>query len=364
VKRLVLHLLALLLLTSACAALAAQPTTTDDLLASGRLGSDSAIRPVADTVPGQKLRLILEIATDRWFTGGTRIGIPEVPGLVILQTEQFANNASETRDGQSWVVQRWTLDVYAQRPGSFDIPPIPLDIKVNAGEAGEIAGRVSAPPVTFVVGLPDSLAGAERWVAAPEFRVEQRFDRPLEGLQEGDAFEREITFEAADVMAMMLPVFAPKNIAGLATYPAPPALEDRSNRGATVARRTERISYVVEAAGHYLLPARDYLWWNTQTRKLQVLSLPATEIRVGTGVAGTSGPDTGGELVQLIRQRGVLILASLVLLAGALWLVVLLRRRLPLERASRCVRNAMRTLADLRKPALPRSLNPGSSAGE
>ena len=50
-----------------------------------------------------------------WFTGGTRIRLPEVPGLVILQTEQFASNASERRGDQNWVLQRWTLDVYAQR---------------------------------------------------------------------------------------------------------------------------------------------------------------------------------------------------------------------------------------------------------
>jgi len=60
-------------------------------------------------VPGQKVTLTLEIATDRWFAGGTRIGIPEVPGLVILQTEQFASNASETHNGRpgQYSAGRW-----------------------------------------------------------------------------------------------------------------------------------------------------------------------------------------------------------------------------------------------------------------
>ena len=90
-------------------------TTLEELQAQGHLQVSASIRPDGTLVPGQKLSLVLEVATDRWFSGGTRISIPEVPGLVILQTEQFASNASEVRGGQSWVVQRWTLDVYPQR---------------------------------------------------------------------------------------------------------------------------------------------------------------------------------------------------------------------------------------------------------
>ena len=107
----------------------ATATTLEDLQAAGHLEVTASIRPDGTLVPGQKLSLILEVATDRWFSGGTRIRIPEVPGLVIVQTEQFASNASENRRGQSWVVQRWTLDVYPQRAGEFSIPPLRLQVQ-------------------------------------------------------------------------------------------------------------------------------------------------------------------------------------------------------------------------------------------
>jgi len=103
-------------------------SSLEELQTQKRLTLASEVQPSQGLVPGQKARLLVEIATDRWFTGGTRIRIPEVPGLVILQTEQFASNASESRRGQSWVVQRWTLDVYAQRPGDFRIPAMRLDV--------------------------------------------------------------------------------------------------------------------------------------------------------------------------------------------------------------------------------------------
>ncbi len=105
----------------------------EELQAQGHLSIRSSLQPRDGLVPGQKSALILEIATDSWFTGGTRISIPEVEGLVILQTEQFANNASELRGGQNWVIQRWSLDVYPQRVGQFTVPALPIALKVSSG---------------------------------------------------------------------------------------------------------------------------------------------------------------------------------------------------------------------------------------
>ena len=115
------------MLAIGCASLAFG-SSIEELEASGHLHIESALTPQNGIVPGQKVTLTLEIATDRWFAGGTRIGIPEVPGLVILQTEQFASNASETHNGQTWAIQRWTLDVFPQRAGDFTIGPIPLQL--------------------------------------------------------------------------------------------------------------------------------------------------------------------------------------------------------------------------------------------
>ena len=149
---------------------------TDDieaLVTAGQLQIDAKLTPAGLVVPGQKLTLTLKIATDRWFSGGTRIKLPEVPGLVILQTEQFASNASERRGSQNWVIQRWTLDVYPQRTGDFSIPPISAQLKVNGGD-GDVEGTLTSPPVNVTVSLPESLADVAQWVATPDFTAEQQ----------------------------------------------------------------------------------------------------------------------------------------------------------------------------------------------
>ena len=74
--------------------------------------------PAEGAVPGQRIKLEVTVATPRWFTAGTRIKLPEVPGLLLLQNQDFAANATERRDGESWTVQRWFIDVFATRPGT------------------------------------------------------------------------------------------------------------------------------------------------------------------------------------------------------------------------------------------------------
>ena len=62
--------------------------TPQALVDGGDLTVSTALSPPTDIVPGQHLRLLIEVATTRWFTGGTRIDIPEVPGLVVAVDEE------------------------------------------------------------------------------------------------------------------------------------------------------------------------------------------------------------------------------------------------------------------------------------
>lgn len=178
----------------------------------------------------------------------------------------------------------------------------------------------------------------------------------------GDAFEREIVFEAADLMAMMLPTFTPEKLSGLAVYPLPPALGNSNNRGQMRASRSQRVSYVVEKEGQYLLPARDFFWWDTSRAELQVLSLPATTITVGAGAALET--DGAGSAVSIAPREIFMAAGGLALLVISLWLA---RRYLPrvlLVRLTSALAAAWGKVLALRKPALPERLNPGGTAGE
>jgi hypothetical protein len=334
-------------------------TTTADLLSQGRLQLRTWLVPAQDIVPGQQVKLNLEIATDRWFTGGTRIRIPEVPGLVILQTDEFASNSSERRNGQSWVIQRWALEVYPQRDGNFSIPPVTARIKVSDEGDSSVEGEIEGPALQFSAARPEGLARVQHWVAAPGYTVSQSFNRDLAGLKAGDAIEREIVFEANEVMAMMLPAFKEAAIPGLAAYPGPPELQNRSNRGTTVASRRERITYIVEAEGEFQLPAQDFFWWDTSTGELQVLSLATVNIVAGTAAQNSEDSPQSVDLLNILPWVG-----GLAALGVLIWLVGKLPGNTLLQRVRAAVLTLWQQIQILRKPALPERLNPGNSGSD
>ena len=338
--------------------LLARAESLDAVIASGELHIETSIAPVSDAVPGQHMVLTIEIATQRWFTGGTRISLPEVSGLVVLQTDQFAANASERRGASSWVVQRWSLDLFPQRSGSFTLPPIKLQIQVNTS-AGNISGSAYTAPLDFEVGLPPALEERNFWVAAPEFKVSQDLDRDPLQLTVGDAFVQDIRFEASDVQAMMLPTVTAPQVAGLKAYPSPPELENRSDRGSMRAQRREQITYIAEQPGDYRLPAQSYYWWNTTAAELQLLELPAIEIKVAAGPSAASGDRASREIDWRATLGKVAMAAALAVLLWLGW------RLLPAARylAGRLLYAWHRLVGAWRawrRPGLPGSLNPVS----
>lgn len=322
---------------------------------SGRLEISSYISPAKVLVPGQRIALTLEVATDSWFTGGTKIAVPEVQNLIILQTERFAANATEQRHGRTWVIQRWTLDVYPQLAGSFSIDPIAVQVQINVGDGKNASETVLSPPVAFTVTVPDELSQASSWVAAPAFSVSQRFNRDLNALSVGDAFQQVVTFEAADVLAMMLPDYATEPFSGLAVYPAPTELNDRVNRGQTRAQRSVQIGYVVEQPGVYTLRGRNYFWWNTERLELSLLSIAPTTFTV-TGPALTPALGRNLSIAHSIIGAVVLLLSLLTLRIA--------QSRAPISILG-LLRGAIARTAKQwrawRKPALATRLNPDGS---
>jgi len=335
-----------------------------DLLEAGRLEISAELRPADNIVPGQGVELLVSIATDRWFTSGTRLEIPEVPGLVILQTNDFASNASENRSGQSWVIQRWSLEVYPQRSGTFTVPPISTRVSVNDSSDGIVSGVLLTPSVQFEANVPTALARVDHWVAAPVFNVSQRFDRELDNLAVGDAFEREIVFKAEGVMAMMLPTFDAEEIQGLAAYAQPSALNNNSNRGTTLATRVEHITYIVEEQGQYQLPALDYYWWDTTRGELQLRFLEAVDIVVGKGTAGKTSAASERPWINVSRAELLIYSAALALVMAIGWLLYTRLPTFPWKRITAPIKHTWHQLNQMRKPALPARLNPDNNAGK
>ena len=244
------------------------------LLGDGKLEIKAWVEPQEGIVVSQQVILNIEVATHRWFTGGTQIGLLEIDDAIVLRRDRFAVNSSRRQGGESWAVQLWSLTLYPQRAGVFDIPEIPLTLTISGEDNQTITGTVSTQAISFEAFEPSVMKGKPSWLATPHFEVTEEYDKDSVGLALGDSLQRTIRFKANNAAAMMFPDLTFEPMQGLAVYQKPADIKDSANRGEYLAERTESISYVVELAGEYRLPALMLYWWNLNSQELQIIVLP------------------------------------------------------------------------------------------
>ncbi len=253
-----------------------------------------ALEPSGNVVPGERVRVLINVATPRWFTSGTRLRLPEVPGLVLLQNQEFASNATERRSEETWTLQRWSVDAFATRAGNFTLPPIEVTASVSVAPGSDKVFTLYTKPQSLSVVVPQALAELDApWIASSKVTLEQRVDG-ADTVAMGSAIKRTVTIHADGVMAMMLPSLtqvdkANSDIAGLQGYPEPPLLSNKATRGTLSAKRAETTTYIATAPGEVRLPPHQLYWWNTTNGSLQVLSTPEVQFTIsGTAVAEAS----------------------------------------------------------------------------
>ena len=258
--------------------LATNAVTLSDLVQTDKLVVHVFVEPVENIVTRQQVMLLIEISTDTRFSGGTKIGVFEVEDAIVMQREKFALNSIRKVNGIDWIVQLWSLVVYPQRSGVFEIPEIPLRLSIAGNDMQPIVGEFKTQPLLFVAG---SVSGAgESWIATTRLDVNQSFDRSFEGLKPGDAIVRTINMSADDLPAMMLPDVVMYEMDGLAVYSKPSRLTDKVNRGVYLAERTQVLTYVFEKPGDYALPKQSFYWWNLESRTVEVVELESQLLKV------------------------------------------------------------------------------------
>jgi molybdenum cofactor biosynthesis enzyme len=306
------------------------------LLDDKQLSVNVSIQPATDLVVSQQVLLNIEVATTSWFASGTKIGLFEIDDVVVLRREKFANNSTKRENGQTWVVQVWTIALYPQRQGTFIVPEIELDLAIADGAGAEIEGTVKTLPISFTAMVPASLSQQDRWVATSQLQVQQRLSRDISNLRVGDAVVRTIELKAQDITAMMLPAISAESYDVLAVYDKLPKVEDSVNRGMYLARRSQELTYVAEKQGEYIIPALDFYWWDTTSQSVKVEELAELTLQVGEGAPIEGGAVEGNSnriTEQLLNNKALIIKALVLLVLGVA--VILIAKKL-VQLVKRC----------------------------
>ena len=283
--------------------------------------------PPGPAVPGQTVRLVVDVLVTTFFTDAPKFPPLDVSGAVVTLPDESAAKLTERIEGVDWFGLSRAYLVTPTAGGTLAIPPI--DVTMQPGPGGSTV-TLSTPALSLVVQEEKRPAGAEHAVGSTHLELVQQLDRSLEGIRAGDAITRTITVSADGVRAMFLPPATFPPVKGLAVYPANPVVEDvtRDRVGFTGGRRVDAATYVVQEAGRYELPALSVQWWDTSASQLRTATVPAItftaasspDYRPELALPAEEAAATRGEsIVRVAAIAGVLLAVVLAVWLAAPW---------------------------------------------
>lgn len=228
----------------------------------------------------QQLMLTIDLQTTRWFSAGTQIAPISVPNLIMKQTGLQAANFSRQEGGKTWAHQLWSIPLYPQATGKYEIPPIAIDVQVTNEDGRVIKKTLMTKPLVFQTQLPDANLNTNHpWVVSPNVELSQDWSLSNDEMKVGDSITRTVTVTAQDTMAILLPdLLNQTSTAQISSYSEPSALSDTQNRGDFEAKRVESETYVIQQGGELTLPDIKLTIWDPATQSIKTKTLEGKTI--------------------------------------------------------------------------------------
>lgn len=230
---------------------------------------------------GQQITLNLDLLTTGQSFSNISFNLPAVEKAFLLQTDSSSIKLTERIDGQSWQVLRYSLALYAQTDGALMVPSFPVRFSSSSSFGAEpVAFDLSTPEISIEVIWPPGANPDALLVTTSDLKLEYQWAIPEPPIEAGDAVRLTVKRSAADISGMLMPELPVTAPAGMAAYPDPPEISDRSNRGQLRGTRSDQVTWVVEKPGQYRLPAIAFEWWNPQDERLETRVISGQSLSV------------------------------------------------------------------------------------
>ncbi len=213
---------------------------------------------------------------------------PELPDAVI---EKLANDANYTTQvsGVTYVVIERKYAIFPQKSGVTTIKPLVLTADImtrgrqnNSFFNSQITQRriVKSNPITLnVQPIPVTFTDSH-WLTAENLELSQTWSGDVTKMKVGEPLTRTVKLVAHGTMVGQLPELNTKFDPQLKAYNDQPVLHEDKTLTGIVASREEKIAFIPAKAGSYTLPAVHVSWFNTQTQKIEIATLPEMNLTV------------------------------------------------------------------------------------
>ncbi|MDB9977958.1 BatD family protein [Porticoccaceae bacterium] len=190
-------------------------------------------------------------------------------------------------NGRNYLVLEVKYAIFPQSEGPLIIPSLRFGAyEVNNrsqfgvfNNRGNQIVRDTEPKSLEVTARPPQ-ASVDGWMPSTSVTMEQRWSGDIDSVTVGEPVTRTITIRAEGLSAAQItPLQEPQgnNYRG---YPDQPQLDEIVTTNGLTATRIESLALVPNNSGEITLPAVELIWWDTNSNKQRVASLPSITLQV------------------------------------------------------------------------------------
>ncbi|OBT07946.1 hypothetical protein A9264_05615 [Vibrio sp. UCD-FRSSP16_10] len=274
----VFMLILLIIPTCAMANDLQQAIDNNQLMLSAKLQSDSIVSK-------QQAIVDVELSSTKPFKQDMIIPYLDIKNALVKKDDQPIIRSAKTVDGQRWFIQKTKVYIYPLSEGTYQLAPFDISVALDNGNKEPLSGTISSKSIPLTATHPSKLNSKLPFVVGSNAQLTLTSDRPLDkSFYIGDAVVLTYQLEVKNSDMLLLPELTIPKIATVESYLKPVVKEnvfDRLSKRNT-AMLSQQVTIIFQQQGKLNLPALKMQWWDTTNNEVQLLSIEAASIQVGT----------------------------------------------------------------------------------
>lgn len=163
--------------------------------------------------------------------------------------------------------------------------------------------RVTAQDKTIKINvqpIPKEYSG-KIWLPAKKVKLMEEYENSNQKIEQGNTLVRTVILEGVGIPAQLLPSLNFAEPDGINVYPEKTKNKNRITFGELVGRTEIKVTYLFNKAGKITIPELKLPWFNTESGKEEITTLPAKTFEVTPAV--NAAPSVNASTLQAIKSE-------------------------------------------------------------
>lgn len=194
--------------------------------------------------------------------------------------------------GKTYAVEEQRYAIFPQKSGAITVKP-PVFTALTYDVTPTQIKTQNKPIVLTIKSAPNNVAHSKDWLPAKNINLSENYDNSQQNFKQDSTLVRTITLEAIGVPAQFLQNLPALNVMDkqqFNIYPEPLKQNNIVRNGDIVGTVTLKVTYLLNKAGHIIIPELRIPWFNIATGKAETAVLPPHSLEIKASSAAQKSP--------------------------------------------------------------------------